>query len=69
MLRITLKILNIFLVISCFLQMIELLIAYGANVNDQTKTGWTPLHRACEMGFVQAAKVKMDSKINHSCIT
>ena len=33
-----------------FFQIVELLISHGANVNIQKECGWTPLHKACELG-------------------
>lgn len=38
-------------------EMIELLLKHGANLNVQDNEGWTPLHAVCQYGFPEVVKL------------
>ena len=40
----------------------EYLLRHGADVNNRTVDGWTPLHSACRWGNVEAASMLIRSK-------
>lgn len=38
------------------LEVVKLLVKYGADVHQRDEDGWTPLHMACSDGYPEIAK-------------
>lgn len=38
------------------LEVVKLLMKYGADVHQRDENGWTPLHMACSDGYPEIAK-------------
>lgn len=43
---------------------VKSIILAGANVNDKTKNGWTPLHLAVKRGHAKIIKILIDAGAN-----
>ena len=49
------------------LEIVEVLIAGGGDVNKAEYHCWTPLHMACDKGYLEVVKVLIDNKANFFC--